>query len=108
MIRYIGTVGTYITLEWTYGGYLLTLHDFLVLSFDAVAKFLLGHLIELGYNFLRIKYVFQATPYSCPICGFKSGRKDNLKQHIEKRHCSANTTIKQLEDMYPDMYKVCT
>ena len=44
------------------------------------------------------------TPFSCPICGFKSGRKDNLKQHIEKRHCSSDINLNQLEKMYPKMY----
>ena len=45
------------------------------------------------------------TPFSCPICGFKSGRKDNLKQHIEKRHCSSDINLYQLEKMYPQMYQ---
>jgi len=54
----------------------------------------------------HIESHLKATPYICPICGFKSGRKDNLKQHVEKRHCNASTTIKQLEDLYPDMYKI--
>ena len=53
-----------------------------------------------------MKSHLKSTPFACPICGFKSGRKDNLKQHVEKRHCTSNTTIKQLEEQYPDMYKL--
>ena len=45
------------------------------------------------------------TPFSCPICGFKSGRKDNLKQHVEKRHCSSDINLDQLEKMYPKMFR---
>ena len=45
------------------------------------------------------------TPFSCPICGFKSGRKDNLKQHVEKRHCSSDISLSQLEKMHPNMYR---
>ena len=45
------------------------------------------------------------TPFSCPICGFKSGRKDNLKQHVEKRHCSSDISLHHLEKMYPNMYR---
>merc|ERR1712203_41256 len=45
------------------------------------------------------------TPFSCPICGFKSGRKDNLKQHVEKRHCSSDINLYQMEKMYPEMYR---
>ena len=46
----------------------------------------------------------KATPFVCPICGFKSGRKDNLKQHVEKRHCGPERGIRDLELLYPDMY----
>ena len=53
-----------------------------------------------------MKSHLKSTPFACPICRFKSGRKDNLKQHVEKRHCSSNTSIKQLEEQYPDMYKM--
>ena len=54
----------------------------------------------------HLKSHLKSTPFSCPICGFKSGRKDNLKQHVEKRHATVGTPIKQLEEMYPDMYKI--
>ena len=46
----------------------------------------------------------KATPFVCPICGFKSGRKDNLKQHVEKRHCGPERGIRELELLYPEMY----
>ena len=46
----------------------------------------------------------KSTPFVCPLCGFKCSRKDNLKQHVEKRHCSGSTTIKQIEHLYRDMY----
>ena len=52
-----------------------------------------------------MKSHLKTTPFLCPICGFKSGRKDNLKQHIEKRHCSSDINLGQLETMYPNMYK---
>ena len=53
-----------------------------------------------------MKSHLKITPFQCPVCGFKSGRKDNLKQHIEKRHCTSSLSIKQLEEVYPDMYKL--
>merc|ERR1712037_876451 len=33
------------------------------------------------------------------------GRKDNLKQHVEKRHCSSDINLDQLEKMYPKMFR---
>ena len=52
-----------------------------------------------------MKSHLQRTPFFCPICGFKSGRKDNLKQHVEKRHCSNDVNLQQLESLYPSMFK---
>merc|ERR550517_1166668 len=52
-----------------------------------------------------MKSHLKTTPFSCPICGFKSGRKDNLKQHVEKRHCSSDINLYQLEKMYPNVYR---
>ena len=52
-----------------------------------------------------MKSHLKTTPFSCPVCGFKSGRKDNLKQHVEKRHCSSDIDLHQLEKMYPNMYR---
>ena len=43
--------------------------------------------------------------YSCQICGFKCGKKPNLKSHIKRRHCTDTLSIKELEEMYPEMYK---
>ena len=34
----------------------------------------------------------------------KSGRKDNLNQHVEKRHVTNETTITQMESIYPQVY----
>ena len=73
---------------------------------NTVVQSILTWVLDFVNRYCKIVILIKATPFACPICGFKSGRKDNLKQHIEKRHCSANTSIKQLEDMYPDMYKV--
>ena len=52
-----------------------------------------------------MKSHLQRTPFFCPICGFKSARKDNLKQHVEKRHCSNGVNLQQLESLYPSMFK---
>ena len=43
--------------------------------------------------------------YSCQICGFKCAKKPNLKSHIKRRHCTDTLSIKELEEMYPEMYK---
>ena len=47
----------------------------------------------------------ERKPYSCQICGFKCGKKPNLKSHIKRRHCTDTLTLKELDEMYPDMYK---
>jgi len=43
--------------------------------------------------------------YRCQICGFKCGKKPNLRSHIKRRHCTDSLSMKELEEMYPEMYK---
>ena len=48
----------------------------------------------------------KSQPFSCPLCGHKTARKDYLQKHIKRFHCNVSLSLEELEKVYPDMYTI--